>query len=189
VSGHPRKEEMEDLYSWLRPLIAVPVHGEALHLKEHAKLATKMGATHVKLLDDGDMLLLDAVKPMVIEKVPAGKLYKDGNILIEAAQRTMPERRKLAESGVIACAIVVDERGEIMTDPEIELCGFPEATVQGETFQTHLENALDDILDNLSKARLRDPDLLRETAYKTLRGKANMLWGKKPVVMVQILVV
>jgi ribonuclease J len=61
--------------------------------------------------------------------------------------------------------------------------------VQGETFQTHLENALDDVLDNLSKARLRDPDLLRETAYKTLRGKANMLWGKKPVVMVQVLVV
>src|SRR6202040_1560124 len=39
VSGHPRREEMKELYGWVRPRIAVPVHGEALHLFEHAKLA------------------------------------------------------------------------------------------------------------------------------------------------------
>ncbi|MGZ9106717.1 MAG: ribonuclease J, partial [Rhodoplanes sp.] len=43
VSGHPRRDEMSDLLSWVRPRIVVPVHGEALHLAEHAALARKSG--------------------------------------------------------------------------------------------------------------------------------------------------
>ena len=58
VSGHPRREEMRELYGWVRPRIAVPVHGEALHLAEHAALARKAGVPEVVLCGDGDLVRL-----------------------------------------------------------------------------------------------------------------------------------
>ena len=30
---------MKDMYSWIRPKIAIPVHGEHRHLKEHYDFA------------------------------------------------------------------------------------------------------------------------------------------------------
>ena len=32
VSGHPRRDELRDMISWVRPQLLIPVHGEALHL-------------------------------------------------------------------------------------------------------------------------------------------------------------
>src|SRR5256884_5075622 len=52
VSGHPRRDEMAELYTWVRPRIAVPVHGEALHLSEHGKLARAAGVSEVILCGD-----------------------------------------------------------------------------------------------------------------------------------------
>ena len=34
------------MYKWVRPEIVVPVHGEARHLAEHARLALGHGVPH-----------------------------------------------------------------------------------------------------------------------------------------------
>ncbi|WP_304170160.1 ribonuclease J, partial [Phenylobacterium aquaticum] len=39
VSGHPCRDELARMYSWARPEIAVPTHGERRHLLEHAAFA------------------------------------------------------------------------------------------------------------------------------------------------------
>ncbi len=43
VTGHPRREELKEMYGWVRPRVAIPMHGEARHLAEHAKLARAAG--------------------------------------------------------------------------------------------------------------------------------------------------
>ncbi len=43
VTGHPRREELKEMYGWVRPKIAIPMHGEARHLVEHGKLARAAG--------------------------------------------------------------------------------------------------------------------------------------------------
>ena len=43
VSGHPGRPELVEMYKWVRPEIVVPVHGEARHLAEHARLALGHG--------------------------------------------------------------------------------------------------------------------------------------------------
>jgi len=58
VSGHPRRAELLDMIGWVRPKIVIPVHGEALHLAEHAKLARAAGVGEVVLCGDGDLLQL-----------------------------------------------------------------------------------------------------------------------------------
>src|SRR3546814_538657 len=39
VSGHPGRGELVQMYQWVRPRVAIPVHGEARHLAAHAEIA------------------------------------------------------------------------------------------------------------------------------------------------------
>ena len=80
VSGHPRRDELRDLISWVKPQLLIPVHGEALHLNEHAKLARAAGVPRVLVIRNGDLVKLGPGDPGVVGEVPAGRLYKDGSI-------------------------------------------------------------------------------------------------------------
>src|SRR3954453_5684153 len=100
VSGHPRRAELEDLIGWVKPKILIPVHGEALHLREHAALARKLGVPTVIECRNGDLVEL-APQPGVIDEVPAGRIYKDGAVLIEADARTVADRRRLSFAGAV----------------------------------------------------------------------------------------
>src|SRR5262249_47786328 len=95
VSGHPRRAEMEEMYGWVMPRIVVPVHGEALHLSEHAAIARGLGIPEVLVCQNGDLIRLAPGPAEIIDEVPAARLYKDGRLLIEADVRTVPERRRL----------------------------------------------------------------------------------------------
>lgn len=43
ASGHPAKEELKAMYSWVKPDCAIPVHGEIQHLTANAKIARSAG--------------------------------------------------------------------------------------------------------------------------------------------------
>src|SRR4029079_18756221 len=77
VSGHPRRAELEALIGWVKPKIVVPVHGEALHLHEHAALARKLGIKHVIRCRNDDLVRL-APNARIIDEVPPARVYKDG---------------------------------------------------------------------------------------------------------------
>src|SRR5206468_9150082 len=87
VSGHPRRAELEDMISWVRPRLLIPVHGEALHMQEHAVLARRAGVGKVLQCRNGDLLRLAPGEPAIIDEVPAGRLYKDGGLLVDAQAR------------------------------------------------------------------------------------------------------
>ena len=67
VSGHPCRDEMEQMYRWMRPKIAVPVHGEVRHLYAHARLAEKLGVKHAPIIRNGDLLRL-APGPVSVDR-------------------------------------------------------------------------------------------------------------------------
>ena len=65
------------MIGWVKPQIVIPVHGEALHLAEHAALARRLGVNAL-LCRNGDLVRLAPGGPEIIDEVPAGRLYKDG---------------------------------------------------------------------------------------------------------------
>src|SRR6478752_3495472 len=93
VSGHPRMDELRDMIGWVRPQILVPVHGEPLHMAEHAALARRAGVGQVVQCRDGELLRLAPGGPRKIDEIPAGRLYKDGSLLVRADERTVADRR------------------------------------------------------------------------------------------------
>src|SRR3954464_7506054 len=101
VSGHPRRAELLDMIGWVRPRILIPVHGEALHMTEHAALARGAGVPQVLQCRNGNLVRLAPGGAAIIGEVPAGRLYKDGSLLIGAEQRTVADRRRLGFSGIV----------------------------------------------------------------------------------------
>src|SRR4029078_2335350 len=95
VSGHPRRAELEDMLGWVRPQTVIPVHGEPLHLDEHAKLARRRGFS-ARPCRNGDLVRLAPGRPEVIDEVPSGRLYKDGALLIQVEARTADDRKRLS---------------------------------------------------------------------------------------------
>ncbi|WP_341988431.1 ribonuclease J [Azorhizobium sp. AG788] len=186
VSGHPRRGELQQMYSWVRPQVSVPVHGEALHLFEHAALARGMGVPEIVNCFDGHVIRLAPGPAERVDDIPFGRLYKDGRLLIPDTARTIPERKRLGFVGVVSVALAVDRGGNLVGDPSVEITGVPE---RGEGGIDMLDQVLDTVvttMENLPKARRRDADALSDTLERAVRGTVNAAWGKKPVCHVHI---
>ena len=189
VSGHPRREELRDLISWVKPQLLIPVHGEALHLHEHAKLARAAGVPRVLVCRNGDLVKLGPGDPGIVGEVPSGRLYKDGTILEDSKSRAVVERRRMAFSGCAFVAIAMTGQGELAGEPEVDLVGIPEKNRSGETFDDLVFDAVMSTIEGLPRARRRDPDALAESVRRAVRAVINEHWGKKPPCLVHVLTV
>ncbi|MCS3730224.1 ribonuclease J [Bradyrhizobium betae] len=189
VSGHPRRDELRDMIAWVRPQLLIPVHGEALHLHEHAKLARAAGVPRVLVIRNGDLIKLGPGDPGVIGEVPSGRLYKDGTILEDSKSRAVVERRRMAFSGCAFVAFAMNAQGELVDDPEVDLVGIPDKNRAGEPFDDIVFDAVVSTIEGLPKARRRDPDALAESVRRAVRSVINEHWGKKPPCLVHVLTV
>jgi ribonuclease J len=186
VSGHPRRDELAAMYRWTRPRIAVPAHGEDVHLAEHAAFARAQGVLNVVKARNGTVVRLAPGKPEIVDDVPTGRLYKDGDILIGAGDRAIPERRRLAFAGVVSVAIAIDKRGEIAGDPVVDAVGLPSTTRQGEPILERVADTVGQTLDGLSRSKRRDPEAVENAVERAVRAAVQEVWGKKPTCHVLI---
>ena len=118
VSGHPRRGELEQLYGWVKPDIAIPMHGEGRHLEAHAKLAERLGVKQVVRARNGAMVRLMPGPAKIIDEVPVGRLYRDGAILTRADDGQVRERRKLSFAGSSPCRWCCRRRGVCWPNPK-----------------------------------------------------------------------
>jgi ribonuclease J len=188
VSGHPRQAELEDMIGWVKPRTVIPVHGESLHLHEHAALARRLGARTFSCRN-GDLVKIAPGNCEIVDEVPAGRLYKDGSLLIDAASRTVADRRRLSYTGIVSVAIAMNDKGAMLADPEIELIGIPEKTAGGEAMDEIAYNAVVETFDALPKPRRRDPNSVEEAIRRAVRAAIAQQWRKKPNVTVHVLIV
>jgi ribonuclease J len=189
VSGHPRRAELEDLLRWVRPRIVLPVHGEALHLHEHAALARTVGVPQALVCGNGDVVRLAPGGAQIVDKVPQGRLYKDGRLVVDAGARTVADRRRLGFVGVVSIAIVLDSTGTMRGDPEVEMIGIPDTAADGRPFADIAYEVVVETVENMPRARRRDPDSVADAVKRAVRAAVAVAWGKKPLCVVHVMTV
>ena len=186
VSGHPCRDELARMYQWIRPTISVPVHGEARHLAEHAALAEELQVPESLVLKNGLMARLAPGPAKIIDEVPSGRLYLDGDVLIGAWDGPVQERRRLSLAGAVFIAVVLDEKGHVRGDPQVYLTGMPEEDRYGVAFENHAYDALDEAFDRLPLRKRGDDDKVAELLRRAVRSALRSRWGKKPQVTVMV---
>jgi ribonuclease J len=187
VSGHPRMDELKDMIGWVRPQILIPAHGEPLHMAEHAELARRAGVGQVVVCRDGELVRLAPGPAGKIDEVPAGRLYKDGTLLVSAEERTVADRRRLGFAGVVSVALAVSSRGELVADPEVMLTGIPVADAHGQQIEDLACEAALEAFESMPRARRRDPEAVAEAVRRAIRAALAAAWNKKPTCHVHVL--
>ncbi|WP_113444040.1 ribonuclease J [Rhizobium cremeum] len=184
VSGHPRRNELQQMYEWTRPQILVPVHGEAAHLMAQMELGLQSGIKTVPRVRNGDILRLAPGPAEVIDQAPFGRVYKDGKLVGDLDEMGISNRRKLSYVGHVAVNVLLDSRYEFMGDPDVVPFGLPEYDDEGEAMEDTLYDAVLGAVESIPRARRKDLETLREAVRRAVRAAANEAWGKKPVVTV-----
>lgn len=189
VSGHPRRDELSEMYSWLNPRILVPVHGEAMHLAAHADFARKRGIETVLTVENGEMVRFAPDASDAVDEIVAGRLYKDGGLIGSLDAMGVLERRRLSFAGHVVLSVVLDGNGDVAADPEFDLVGLPWEDASGRPLEETVMSTALDTLDSLTKAHRRDPDAVSESIRRAVRAAVGDVWGKKPVCTVFVTVV
>jgi len=186
VSGHPRRGEVAQLYAWLKPKIAVPAHGEPLHLSEHAAFARAQGVGEVVRAYNGDVVRLAPGEARVIARIDHGRLMKDGAILLPPNDDCVAQRRKLSFAGIVSIAFALTAKGEMAGDPDVQIAGLPKSTRDGAGIDAAVDAAIFETFESLPRAKRRDPDFVCGAVERAVRNTVDGLWGKKPMVHVLI---
>ncbi len=178
VSGHPAREELSQMYRWLRPKIAIPVHGEMRHMTEHARLARSLQVPQAIVPQNGQMFRLAPGRCELIDEVPSGYMHLDGRVLVSERAGLAKDRRGLGFAGIIAITLVVDERGRTLAPAAITTEGIPEPVEAAiaKTVEEHIARA----------GKRVNADELAETVRRAARRAANDAWGKKPITRVTV---
>ena len=74
ASGHPCQAELADMYTWVQPLVAVPLHGEAEHLAANAGVAKRFGVPVQLIGENGDLYELAPRQKIHYAKVSTGRV-------------------------------------------------------------------------------------------------------------------
>ena len=183
-SGHPRRGEVAKLYQWLRPAIAVPAHGEALHLRVHAEFARELGVKQVLTAHNGDVIALGPHEPCHLPQIQHGRLYRDGEIILSEKDDCFRERHRLAAAGIISIAFALTAKGEVAGTPDVTMFGLPSKTRDNQPMDEVVDRALFQTLDSLPRAKKKDADAACAAVEKAVRSAVSNAWGKKPHVHV-----
>lgn len=186
ASGHPRRGEVAQMYDWLRPTIAIPAHGEEVHLAEHYAFARERQVPHVVKARNGDVVLLAPGEPGVVGEAAHGRLFKDGNILVKTEDESVRERQSLAFGGVVTIALAVKSNGDMAGTPDVVTNGLPARTKSGEAMDALVDATMFETFDNLPRGRRRDADTVSTAIERAVRSAVNQAWGKRPNVHVLV---
>jgi ribonuclease J len=187
VSGHPRRAELEEMYGWVRPRVLVPVHGEALHMAEHAEVGRKIGVPQTLTCSNGDVVRLAPGPAEIVDELPQGRLYRDGRLIIDGESRTVADRRRLGFVGVVSVAFTVDAKGTLVGATVVESIGIPESAADGRRLDDVALEAASEAIENLPRARRRDPESVADAVKRAVRAAVAVQWGKKPLCLVHVL--
>ena len=187
VSGHPGREEMHEMYDWIRPEISVPVHGEHRHLKGHYDFAKYKKINQPILIENGDVLKIFPGKAEVIDKVNSGKLLVDGNRLIDEESNSLRDRRNISFNGMMDISLIVSKNGDIDRSPLINLRGLPLNNVEMNEIKYEIEDKIFDICKSYSlnnkKQEISLIDNLRNSLKKIIQNRLS----KKPFTNINII--
>jgi ribonuclease J len=185
VSGHPNRDDLKDMYMWVKPKSVIPVHGEHRHMQEHVSFAKEMQVPKTLLIENGDIIkLLPGNAPQIIDKAPSGRVYLDGNINVETDSQSIKDRKNLSINGYLEITLLVSNSGKIKK-PIISFRGIPE-NQNNEPFIFDMEDEIFNICRTFSLENKNQQKNLIETIKQNCRRIVREKTGKKPFTNINI---
>ena len=127
VSGHAGAEELKLVLSIVQPTAFMPVHGEATHLRAHARLAEDTGVPNenIFICENGETLELSAKGVARGPMVESGIVFVDGLSVGDTSQDVLNERTELGTQGVASVAFAISfSKRSLVGEVQVEMHGI-----------------------------------------------------------------
>jgi ribonuclease J len=185
VSGHASQEELKMMVALTRPTYFVPAHGEYRHLARHRGLAQSMGVPpeHTFLLEDGDVLEIDAAGAHMRDPITAGRVFVDGKGIGDVSDIVLRDRRHLSQDGLVLAVLALDQHsGELISGPDLITRGF----IFEEDSEAYLDKAktvVKDALAQITRESRTDSLEVKEEVRKALKRYFARTLDRRPVIL------
>ena len=186
VSGHPARDDLVQMYQWIKPQIAVPVHGETRHLIAHAELARACQVPHTPVIANGDISRLAPDGPEIVGQVQTGRLTREGTDLIALNDDNIRDRARMLWNGSVVLTIVVDGDGRLLHEP---LLSAPGVIADSDADIDFEDDILDEIVGAVHALDDRDAhsdDAVTEAARRVIRRMIRDRRGKRPMIDIHL---
>ena len=185
VSGHPNREDLKDMYNWVKPNSIIPVHGEHRHMNEHMKFAKEMQIPHALRVENGDIIrIFPGDSPSIIDKAPSGRMYLDGSVGVGEDSQSIKERRKLSQNGYLEITLILNNSGKL-NKPIISYRGIPE-NLFDEKIIFKVEDEIFNTCKMFSMKNKNQEKNLIESLKQNCRRIIRDKTGKKPFTNINI---
>ena len=186
VSGHPNRDDLKDMYNWVKPKSVIPVHGEHRHMVEHINFAKEMQVLYPVQVENGDIVqLYPGEKPKVVDKAPVGRLYVDGNISVGEESKSIKDRRNLSYNGFLEITIIINNNGLIVKKPIISFKGIP-INEENNDFIFNLEDTINSVCKTFALKNSNQEHNLIEALKTNCRKAVKEKTGKRPYTNVNL---
>ena len=179
VSGHPARDELAQMYQWIRPRIAVPVHGEPRHLVAHAKLAQECQVPETVVVQNGSVVCLAPGRAEIIDDVFTGRLAVDGHQIINLESGVLRDRRRMIHHGSAVATVILDRDGVLRGLPIVSLHGI-EPGEREDAILPVVTDAVADAVNALSDRDRGNDEQVSEAARRAVRRSLRQICGKRP---------
>jgi len=188
VSGHPYRDEIADMLSWIKPQAVIPVHGERVMLEAQATLAREMGISQVVIPNNGSVIRLSIDGVEIIDHVPARSLAVEPNRIVSSDHKGIAERRKLQFSGAAHITVAIDARGFMMAPATVSLIGMIDLDDKEDLeILEDIKQEIDDVMIEIREDGIEDILRIEEDIRISVRRLLNDIFGFKPKVSVHLL--
>ena len=184
VSGHPARDELTRMYQLSRPKLAVPVHGELRHLREHARLALKCQVPMAIAAENGAMIRLGPGKPQITGTVPVGRLAADGNRLVPMDGELIRSRTRTVYNGAAVVTLVLNGFGGLAAEPELSAIALLE--LGDDPITDEAKEAARAAVEGLKAKQRGDDETVREAVRIAVRRSFRKSLNKNPVITVHL---
>jgi len=185
VSGHAAAEELKMLLNLVQPRYFIPVHGEYRHLHFHAKLAVSTGvpAENVFILENGEVLEVNAEAARKGERVQAGMMYVDGLAIGDFRDVVLRDRHHLSTDGIVIVVVTVrTQDAALVTEPEVLFRGFVHSGDMDELAQEARARVVA-ALHADEVQQVTDSSILKAHVHDTLQRFLHKETHRRPMVM------
>ena len=187
VSGHPYREEIKQLFSWLKPDYSIVVHGEQMQQEKHAALSKDCGIKQSFIPANGQVLNLTLSGAELIGEVPSGTMAVEGKRVVRMDHDAIATRRRIMYNGSAVVTIVLDSQGELISDPQVSAMGLIDENSEVE-FE-YIEGAIQKVIERLESIPRHlktDDEEMSEAARIAARRYFFKIFNKKPQTRVHL---
>lgn len=185
VSGHPAQDELIRMYQWVRPKLAVPIHGEIRHQTEHARIARSCQVPDTIIPENGSIIRLAPGPAEIVGQVQHGRLALDGKRIVPLDAGVMRGRHRMMYNGAAVATLVVDAEGALVTPPQVTVMGVIEGP-EAEEILAEVGFAVRKAVEDLPVQSRLDDEAVRQAARIAVRRSFNATQGKKPLTEVHL---